>query len=234
MEKHRISSDFSCKSYYCGTLQELPQPTLGEAQRPTVREGKFNWQVPCDNMCKREPRCWQSVMHDQPNLVLWKIQFINVVFNQQAGNICAPAACVATAQRPCVSIFPCISSETPSLPPVSFPPIQFSPLVFWKGGYIPLLLYDFTEPPLPAFEAVKNGPKLSDPCCKPPVCVRPESVPLPGLFPLPRPRLHSSCFFIRLEQIYVGSTDFSGHFLEGRWPRWSWPEGICPGGGLWK
>lgn len=63
MEKHRISSDFLCKSYYSGTLQELPQATLGEAQRPTVREGKFNWQVPCDNMCKREPRCWQSVMH---------------------------------------------------------------------------------------------------------------------------------------------------------------------------
>lgn len=43
---------------------------------------------------------------------------------------------VIFTQKQYVPIFPCISSETPSLPPVSFPPIQFSPVVFWKGGYI--------------------------------------------------------------------------------------------------
>lgn len=44
-----------------------------------------------------------------------------------------------------------------------------------KGWLYSLLLYDFTEPLLPAFDARKSWPKLSDPYCKP------QSGPPPGL-----------------------------------------------------
>lgn len=44
-------------------------------------------------------------------------------------------------------------------------PVQSSCVL--KGWLYSLLLYDFTKLLLPAFEAGKSWPKLSDPCCKP-------------------------------------------------------------------
>lgn len=76
--------------------------------------------------------------------------------------------CVFSAQKLelYVPIFSCISSETPSLP-LLVPTYPDQPGCVLKGWLYSLFLYDFTEPLLPAFEAQKSWPKLSDPCCKP-------------------------------------------------------------------
>lgn len=54
-----------------------------------------------------------------------------------------------------VPVFPCISSETPSLPPL-VPTYPDQPGRVLKGWLYSLLLYDFTEPLLPAFEEQKS------------------------------------------------------------------------------
>lgn len=77
-----------------------------------------------------------------------------------------PAMFPQNRSRYYMFLYLCISSETPSLPPlVPTYPDQSSCVL--KGWLYSLLLYDFTEPLLPAFEAGKSWPKLSDPCCKP-------------------------------------------------------------------
>lgn len=68
---------------------------------------------------------------------------------------------VPTAQKPWtyVSIFLCISSETPSFPHVSVPPIQFNPVVFWKGGYIHcycMILQNLSSQPLKQWRADRS------------------------------------------------------------------------------
>ena len=119
-------------------------------------------------------------------------------------------------------------------------PVQSSCVL--KGWLYSLLFYDFIEPLLPAFEAGKSWPKLSDPCCKPQSGQDLSQSPPPGLFPLAlshTPGPHSSCS-MQLEQIYVSSTDFfffSGHFWGAH--KVALPvhvdlRGICPGGGLYE
>lgn len=76
--------------------------------------------------------------------------------------------CVSSTQKLelYVPVFPCISSETPSLP-LLVPTYPDQASCVLKGWLYSLLLYDFTAPLLPAFEVQKSWPKLSDLCCKP-------------------------------------------------------------------
>lgn len=137
--------------------------------------------------------------------------------------------CVSSTQKLelYVPIFPCISSETPSLP-LLVPTYPDQPSCVLKGWLYSLLLYDFTEPLLPAFEAQKSWviPAVS------PTLGRTWAGPTTGtLPPFSQTRLHSSCSVVQLKQFYIGSTDFQAiseaHTRPLVWT--SWPGSICPG-----
>lgn len=124
------------------------------------------WAIPLVNSCSNGRTRWLDVELHQAggDGVSTAVVFTAYISRWEYLNV----VCVFSAQKLelYVPIVPCISSETPSLP-LLLPTYPDQPGCVLKGWLYSLFLYDFTEPLLPAFEAQKRWPKLSDPCCKP-------------------------------------------------------------------
>lgn len=145
-------------------------------------------------------------MHDQPTFSQTK--FFNIIFTRQ--NIYVPLCSHSTEASTICSYLSLYQQWNPIPSSCLVPtyPVQSSCVL--KGWLYSLLLYDFTEPLLPAFEAGKSWPKLRDPCCKPQSGqdLSPTTRTLPSLS-------YPSTFFLLLHATGTNLCElnrFSGHF----------------------